>query len=153
MRLGLLALMLAWAFAVPETADAQQAVQELVAYQVKGDAVPEPLGGLEGDAVRGKAIVLDRTRGNCLICHAFPVDGQPFQGELGPAMAGVASRLTEGQIRLRMIDQSRIQPETIMPPYYRVDDLTRVAPECRGEPALEAQEIEDVIAYLETLKD
>jgi len=145
--------MLAWAFAVPETADAQQAVQELVAYQVKGDAVPEPLGGLEGDAVRGKAIVLDRTRGNCLICHAFPVDGQPFQGELGPAMAGVASRLTEGQIRLRMIDQSRIQPETIMPPYYRVDDLTRVAPEYRGEPALEAQEIEDVIAYLETLKD
>lgn len=145
--------MLAWAFVASQVADARQAAQELLGYAVKGDAVPEPLGGLQGDAERGREIVLDRTRGNCLICHAFPVEGQPFQGELGPPMAGVATRLTEGQIRLRMIDQSRVNPETVMPPYYRVEGLTDVAPEYRGKPALDAREIEDVIAYLTTLDD
>lgn len=120
-------------------------------FEVRGDSVPDPLGALEGDAERGRSIVLDRRRGNCLICHAFPVEGEPFQGEIGPDMAGVASRLTEGQIRLRLIDQSRINPETIMPPYYRTAGLKDVAPEFVGRPALEAQEIEDVVAYLRTL--
>jgi sulfur-oxidizing protein SoxX len=124
----------------------------LLPYEVKGDAVPQALGGLESDAARGLAIVLDRRRGNCLICHRLPVEGEPFQGELGPPLAGVGSRLTAGQIRLRLIDQSRINPDTIMPPYYRVDGLTNVAPEYRGHPALEAQEIEDVLAYLTSLK-
>jgi sulfur-oxidizing protein SoxX len=120
-------------------------------YEVSGDAVPGPLGGLKGDVERGKAVVLDRRRGNCLICHAFPLAGEPFQGEIGPPMAGIGSRLTAGQIRLRLIDQSRIDPDTIMPPYYRVDGLRNVAPEYRGRPALGAQEIEDVLAYLTSL--
>lgn len=144
--------MLAWASAVT-AAVAQQAAEGLLPYEVRGDAVPEPLGGLKGDAERGKAIALDRSRGNCLICHSLPVAGQPFQGELGPALAGVGSRLSEGQIRLRMIDQSQIHPATIMPPYYRVEGLTDVAPEYRGKPALNAQEIEDVVAYLVTLTE
>jgi sulfur-oxidizing protein SoxX len=125
----------------------------LLPYEVKGDAVPQALGGLESDAARGLAIVLDRRRGNCLICHRLPVEGEPFQGELGPPLAGVGSRLTAGQIRLRLIDQSRINPDTIMPPYYRTQGLTNVAPEYRGHPALEAQEIEDVLAYLTSLKE
>ncbi|EKE79022.1 putative cytochrome c SoxX protein [Oceanibaculum indicum P24] len=98
-------------------------------------------------------MVLDRRRGNCLICHSVPVPGEPFQGELGPALAGVGARLDEGQIRLRLIDQSRISPRTIMPPYYRVERLRDVAPEYQDKPALEAQEIEDVVAYLKTLTD
>jgi sulfur-oxidizing protein SoxX len=133
---------------IPSTA----AAPGLLSYEVKGDAVPQALGGLEGDAARGRAIVLDRRRGNCLICHRLPVEGEPFQGELGPALAGIGSRLTAGQIRLRLIDQSRINPDTIMPPYYRTQGLTNVAPEYRGHPALEAQEIEDVLAYLTSLK-
>lgn len=153
MKLAGLAAAIAWAFAAGHAADALAANGELKDYMVYGDAVPEPLGGLQGDAARGKAIVLDRTRGNCLICHAFPVEGEGFQGELGPAMTGVGSRLSEGQIRLRMIDQSRINPETIMPPYYRLRGLRDVAPEYDGKPALEAQEIEDVIAYLKTLTE
>ncbi len=125
----------------------------LIPYEVRGDAVPEPLGGLKGDAARGRAIVLDRRSGNCLICHAFPIEREPFQGEIGPPLAGVASRLTEGQIRLRLIDQSRINPKTIMPPYYRVEGLTNVAPEYKGKPALSAQGIEDVVAYLASLTE
>jgi sulfur-oxidizing protein SoxX len=131
----------------------QAAASALLPYDIRGDAIPEPLGGRTGDAVRGKAIVLDRRRGNCLICHAFPIEGEPFQGEIGPPMTGVASRLTKAQIRLRLIDQSRLNPETIMPPFYRVEGLTNVAPEYEGRPALDAQEIEDVVAYLAGLTE
>lgn len=126
---------------------------ELLPYTVQGDSVPQPLGGLAGDPERGREVVLDRRRGNCLICHSAPVPDEPFQGELGPALAGVGARLDEGQIRLRLIDQSRISPRTIMPPYYRVEGLRDVAPEYQDKPALEAQEIEDVVAYLRTLTD
>lgn len=125
----------------------------LVDYTVRGDAVPAPLGGLSGDADRGRAIVVDRRLGNCLICHQFPLPDEPFQGEVGPPMAGVGARLSPGRIRLRLIDQSRLNPRTLMPPYYRVEGLTDVAPEYHGEPALTAQQIEDVVAYLVTLQD
>lgn len=150
MRLAVLAAAVVLSSAA---AGAQAAADGLLPYAVRGDAVPSPLGGLTGDPDRGRAVVLDRRRGNCLICHAFPVGNEPFQGSLGPAMAGVGSRLDRGQIRLRLIDQSRLNPQTIMPPYYRVDGLVDVAPEYRGRPALEAQEIEDVVAYLATLTD
>ncbi len=130
-----------------DTADGEP----LVAFEVRGDAVPEPLGGCAGDPDRGRAVVVDRRSGNCLICHQFPMPDQPFQGEIGPPMAGVGARLSEGQIRLRLIDQSRLNPATLMPPYYRVDGLTNVAPEYRGRPALDAQALEDVVAYLTTL--
>ena len=147
---GTVAIIL-WALAAPAAHAQTQESEPLVAYEVRGDAVAEALGGLEGDPARGKAVVLDRRRGNCLICHGFPIEDQPFQGEIGPPMAGVASRLSEGQIRLRLIDQSRVNPETIMPPYYRIEGLTNVAADYAGRPALGAQEIEDVVAYLISL--
>ncbi len=138
----------------PHAANAQpQGGSGLLPFAVTGDAVREPLGGLKGDPERGRATVLDRRKGNCLICHAFPIADEPFQGDIGPPMAGVASRLSEGQIRLRLIDQSRINTETIMPPYYRVDGLNNVAAEYAGRPALDAQDIEDVVAYLMSLTD
>lgn len=146
------ALAVAWALVTAMTAGAQpMAKAGMLPFAVERDAVPAPLGGLKGDPARGKAIVIDRRRGNCLICHAFPIGKEPFQGEIGPSMSGIASRLSEGQIRLRLIDQSRINPETIMPPYYRTEELTNVAPEYKGRPALDAQEIEDVVAYLASL--
>ena len=151
MKLATLALAVLWGAASAAARPAGAA--ELLPFAVRGDTVPAALGGLTGDPDRGRAVVLDRRRGNCLICHAFPVAGEPFQGELGPAMAGVGSRLDAGQIRLRLIDQSRINPRTIMPPYYRTEGLANVAPEYRGRPALEAQEIEDVVAYLKTLTE
>ncbi len=132
-------------------ADGQAVAEELLPFEIHGDAVPKALGGLSGDAQRGKQIILDRRKGNCLICHTFPIEDEPFQGAIGPPMSGVARRLSEGQIRLRMIDQSRINPKTAMPPYYRTKGLADVAPEYEGRPALSAQEIEDVVAYLATL--
>ncbi|MEQ8818593.1 MAG: sulfur oxidation c-type cytochrome SoxX [Thalassobaculum sp.] len=148
---AVLALVLAWAAAEAVARDA--AAADLLPYAVRGDAVPDPLGGLAGDPERGRAVVLDRGRGNCLICHAVPIDGEPFQGVLGPGLAGVGDRLRPGQIRLRLIDQARLDPDTVMPPYYRVEGLVDVAPEYRGRPALQAQEIEDVVAYLSSLRD
>jgi L-cysteine S-thiosulfotransferase len=120
---------------------------------VAGDAIQTPLEGRAGDAVRGRAVVKDRTNGNCLICHAAPEPDELFMGNIGPDLKGVGSRLTAGQLRLRLVDQSRINPNTVMPPYYRIDGLTRVAPRFQGQPALTAQQIEDVVAYLATLKE
>lgn len=131
---------------------AEMAVSIVAEERFVGDSIPEPLTEMPGDPERGRHIVLDRETGNCLICHRVPERQERFQGELGPDLAGVGSRLTAGQLRLRIVDQSRFNPATLMPPYYRVDRLTRVAEQFRGKPALTAQEVEDVIAYLQTLR-
>ncbi len=134
-------------------AEAPDAGVGAAAFRIEGDAIPEPLGGLRGDAARGRATVIDREVGNCLICHAVPDPSQAFQGELGPPLQGVGSRLSDGQLRLRIVDQTRLNPETIMPPYHRVAGLTNVAARYRGKPALSAQEVEDVVAYLASLRE
>ncbi|WP_332686634.1 sulfur oxidation c-type cytochrome SoxX [Bosea sp. (in: a-proteobacteria)] len=121
-------------------------------YLVADDAIPAPLGGLIGNATRGRSLVLDRTRGNCLICHRVPEPDEPFQGTIGPPLAGVGARLSAGQLRLRLVDASRLNPETVMPPYFRTEGLRDVALQYRDRPALTAQEIEDVVAYLASLR-
>lgn len=131
---------------------APQQTAALEAYEVAGDAIPRPLGGLTGDIAHGEALVRDRERGNCLICHQGVDRREPFQGSIGPPFAGVGARLTAGQIRLKLVDASRLNPETVMPPYYRTEGLLDVAPQYRGKPALSAQEIEDVVAYLASLR-
>lgn len=117
-------------------------------FAVVGDAIPQPLTATAGDAARGRHIVLDREVGNCLICHRLPEQGEPFQGDLGPDLTGIGTRLSAGQLRLRLVDESRLNPATLMPPYYRVEGLNRVAAKYRGKPVLSAQDIEDVVAYL-----
>ena len=124
----------------------------LEAYTVVGDAIPAPLGGKIGDIKRGRALVLDRTQGNCLICHHVPEPNEPFQGTIGPGLAGVATRLDAGQLRLRLVDASLLNPATVMPPYFRIEGLRDVAPAFRDRPALTAQEIEDVVTYLASLR-
>jgi L-cysteine S-thiosulfotransferase len=96
--------------------------------------------------------VLDRQVGLCLLCHSGPFPEEQFQGNLAPSLAGVGSRLSAGQIRLRIVDASRVNPDTIMPPYLRTEALERVAPAYRGKTVLSAQQIEDVVAFLVTLK-
>lgn len=122
-------------------------------FAVTDDAITLPLAGRLGDALRGRHLVLDRERGNCLICHQLRVERQPFQGDLAPPLDGVGARLTPAQIRLRLVDQSRLNPATLMPPYHRVDALTRVAGRFKDRPVFDAQEIEDVVAWLATLKE
>jgi len=116
------------------------------------DSLPSSLSGAAGDAARGRNIVLDRHVGLCLLCHSGPFPEQSFQGDLAPSLAGVGARLSEGQIRLRIVDASRVNPKTIMPAYFRTEGLTRVAPAQRGKTVLTAQQIEDVVAFLVTLK-
>ena len=125
---------------------------ELVPYAVVGDAIPLPLAGAVGDASAGRAIVVNRTY-TCLLCHSGPFTEQRFQGDLAPSLAGTGSRWSEGQLRLRLVDASRLNAATIMPSYYRVDDLQRVGDAWLGKPILSAQQIEDVVAYLTTLQN
>jgi sulfur-oxidizing protein SoxX len=125
----------------------------LVTYQVEGNAIAWPLTAVPGDVARGRAIVANRQVGLCLLCHAGPLPEERFQGNLAPNLAGSGTRWSAGQLRLRIVDAGRINPDSIMPAYYRIDGLTRVAPAQRGKPIFEAQQVEDVVAYLRTLTE
>lgn len=139
--------------AVALTAAAPAAAAEtLVSYEIVDDAIPNSLTGQPGDPVRGRAIVTDRRVGLCLLCHSGPFPEQHFQGDLAPSLAGAGARAGEGQLRLRLVDASRLNPNTIMPPYYRTEGLDRVAPAFAGKPILTAAQIEDVVAFLVTLR-
>ena len=105
-----------------------------------------------GNPERGRQIVANRQVGLCLLCHAAPIAEERFQGDLAPDLKGVGSRLSEAQIRARIVDPSKANPDTIMPAYYKTDGLTRVAPAFRGKTIFTAEQVEDVVAYLVTLK-
>ncbi len=124
-----------------------------VSYTVVGDAIPLPLTASPGDAARGRAIVANRTVGLCLLCHSGPIPEERFQGNLAPSLAGAGTRWSVAQLRLRIVDGSRLNPDTIMPPYYRTAGLVRVAKAFEGKTILTAAQIEDVVAYLATLKE
>jgi L-cysteine S-thiosulfotransferase len=122
-------------------------------YVIVGDAIPASLTGTPGNAARGKAIVASRQTGLCLLCHSAPLPEEKFQGTIGPDLKGAGSRNTEGQLRLRIVDPRIFNPDTIMPAYYRQDGLEKVAPAFRGKTILTAEQIEDVVAFLITLRD
>lgn len=124
----------------------------LLTGRVFAEETPASLTGAKGDPVRGRAIVADRQVGLCLLCHSGPFPEERFQGDLAPSLAGAGARSTEGQLRLRIADAARLNPKTIMPSYYKTDGIERVAPSFRGKTILSAQQIEDVVAYLATLK-
>jgi sulfur-oxidizing protein SoxX len=131
---------------------AEPASAELVHYAIVGDAIPASLTGTTGDPVRGRAIVANRNLGLCLLCHSGPFPEERFQGNIAPSLSGAGTRWNEGQLRLRIVDASKLNPDTFMPPFYRVDGLTRVPPAFRDKPVLTAVEIENVVAYLMTLR-
>ncbi|MHC2436536.1 sulfur oxidation c-type cytochrome SoxX [Bradyrhizobium sp. USDA 4451] len=126
--------------------------EDLRPYTVVGDAIPLPLTGTKGDAIRGRALVVERSS-TCILCHSGPFPEQAFQGDLAPNLAGSGSRWSEGQLRLRLVDASHLNAATIMPSYYRVDGFTHVGNAWRGKPILSAEQIEDIVAYLVTLRD
>ncbi len=124
-----------------------------VQWENTNNAIHKPLTDEKGNASRGRALVIANDKGNCLACHVLPVDEEPFHGDLGPDLSHVASRLSEAELRLRVVDEKQINPLSIMPGYYRDPSLFNlVANEYTGKTLLSAQEVEDVVAYLVTLK-
>lgn len=129
------------------------AQEALRPYAVVGDAIPQPLAGGKGDPGRGRAVVTNRQVGLCLLCHSGPFPEERLQGTIAPDLKGAGARWSEGQMRLRIVDAGRLNADTVMPPYYRVDGLQRVAAPFRGKPVLSAEQIEDVVAFLMTLRE
>ena len=140
-------------FATLLTSTGAVAQEELRPYRIAGDAIPASLTGAAGDPVRGRAVVIDRRLGACPLCHTGPFAEEKFQGTLAPDLSGAGSRWSEGQLRLRLVDPTRLNPDTIMPAYYRVEGLARVGLAWRGKPILTAEQIEDVLAFLMTLRE
>lgn len=144
MRLALIVVVF---LAAPAAADPMRP------YSITGDAIAQPLAGRPGNASRGRELVANRPASLCLLCHQAPVPEPHAQGTLAPDFTGVGSRLSEGQIRLRIVDMAHIEHSTIMPSYYRVIDHARTAAVWRGRPVLAAEEIEDIVAFLVTLRE
>ncbi len=139
-----------WVVATVIAMDAA-AVTAPEAMRVVGDGVPEPLA-TGGDAARGRALVVARESANCVLCHAVPDAAVRFSGNVGPSLAGVGKRLTQAQLRLRVADNMRVNPDTVMPSYYKIDGLRLVPPNYAGKPVLSPQEVEDIVAWLGTLQ-
>ena len=125
---------------------------ETVAYKIVDDGIPKSLTGKSGDAKAGRKVAYNRKTGNCLACHKLPIPEQQFHGEVGPDLKGVASRYSEAEIRLRVVDSKKMNSDTIMPAFYRDSGFTRLQKKWVGKSILKAQEVEDLLAYLMTLK-
>jgi sulfur-oxidizing protein SoxX len=127
-------------------------VANLVKYQINNDAIATSLTGKAGDPVNGKKLAINRKKGNCLACHSMPIPEQAFHGNIGPDLKGISSQYSEGQLRLRMVNPKILNSETIMPAFYKADGFNRVMKKFAGKTIITAQEVEDIVAYLMTLK-
>lgn len=121
--------------------------------RIVNDAIPAPLTSTPGDAEAGANVFASRGGGHCVLCHQVDGLDAPFQGNVGPVLTDVGSRLSPGQIRLRIVDYELIRPAVLMPSYYRTHNLYQVSEAEAGQPVLPAQSVEDLVAYLSTLKD
>lgn len=143
----------ALALAAPQHARAQGGIDLRSTYTVVGDGIPTPLTDHKPNVENGRRIVTDRQQGLCVLCHSGPFPEVRLQGDIAASLAGTGARWSEAQLRLRMVDASRLNPQTIMPSYYRTEGLERVGSQWRGQPVLDAQQIEDVVAFLRTLRE
>jgi L-cysteine S-thiosulfotransferase len=133
--------------AIAATAHAQ-----LADYKVEGDGIPKSLTGAPGNAARGRALLLERNPANCLECHTVAKDKALNGGSRGPALDGIGANLTAAQLRLSVVDYAQIQPKAGMPSFHKRDSGLLSAKQDRDKPVLNAQQIEDVVAFLQTLK-
>ncbi len=132
----------------------QSRAEEMVTYEIVDDsAIPASLTGKAGNPEKGRELAINRKKGNCLACHILPIPEQSFHGETGPDLNGVASRYSEGELRLRIVNPKVINPDTFMPAFYRSEGLHRVAKKFEGKTILSAEEVEDLLAYVMTLQE
>jgi sulfur-oxidizing protein SoxX len=126
---------------------------EMAKYKVVDEhSIPKSLTGKAGDAANGRKLAIHRKKGNCLACHKMPIPEQLFHGTIGPDLAGVASRYSEAELRLRVVDPKVLNADTIMPSFYRESGYTAVLKQFKGKTIISAQDVEDIVAYLMTLK-
>lgn len=150
LHLAAAAVATAMLVSAPMTARAEMA---MVKYEVTdGHEIAKSLTGKAGDPANGRKLAIHRKKGNCLACHTMPIPEQLFHGNIGPDLAGVASRYSAGELRLRLVDATVVNPDTIMPAFYRTAGLHRVLKKFKDKTVLKAQEVEDILAYLLTLK-
>jgi L-cysteine S-thiosulfotransferase len=150
-KISAILLMLLFSFAIMQTSFAQGA--GMIDFRIENDGISLALGGLTGDATRGRSIVINRQKGLCLLCHSGPFPEEKFQGNLAPSLSGTGARLTLGQIRLRVVNNQLVNKNSIMPAYYHTENRTLVARNLRDKTILTAQETEDVVAFIATLKE
>ena len=124
----------------------------LAGIVVVGDGIPGPLTATPGDALRGRAIVVSRQQGLCLLCHSGPFQDERNQGTLATNLAGAGARWSEAQLRLRIVDSRRLNPDSLMPALHKAEGQSRVGAAWQGQPVLDAQQVEDVVAFLRTLQ-
>jgi len=137
----------------PALAEQRQLPEDYCHWQSDAFAIERPLCGLHGDPGRGRVLAADSDAGNCLACHRMPIPEEGFQGTIGPPLNGVGARYSEAQLRLRIVDEQQVNPLTIMPGFYRDPRKAhRVADGFWGKTLLDAQQVEDIVAYLVTLK-
>lgn len=133
--------------------EAALAASHMKAYKVDGHAIKASLTGKPGDAAKGRKLAIHRKKGNCLACHVISdLKDQPFHGNVGPSLDGVAGRYSEGELRMRIVNPKIFHEETIMPAFYKADGFTRPIKKFKGKSVLSAEEVEDIVAYLKTLK-
>jgi sulfur-oxidizing protein SoxX len=126
-------------------------VKGMISYKVVGKSIPKSLTGKPGDPKKGLKTAVNRKKGNCLACHTLPNVKQADHGEIGPPLMGVAKRYKESELRLRLVNPKKINPDSIMPSYYRSSGYTRVQKKWKGKTIISAQDVEDILAYLKTL--
>lgn len=146
------AALLALASLADSPARAQNAAP-LVKFEIKDGGIATSLTGKAGDPQKGRQAIVGRTLGNCIACHEITaLKNELYHGNTAPSLDGVASRMGEGELRLRIVDGTKVNPDTMMPPFYRTDGLNKVMKRFQGTTILTAEQVEDVVAYLKTLR-
>jgi len=140
-------VMAAFSISAPMTASAK----DLVKFKLVGETIPKSLTGKPGDPKKGLKTAVDRRKGNCLACHVLPNVKLADHGEIGPPLAGVAKRYKVGELRLRLVDSKKLNPDSIMPSYYRTAGYHRLQKKWKDKTIISAQDVEDILAYLQTL--
>lgn len=118
---------------------------QTVDYKTEDDGIPKSLTGKPGNAARGKALLAKRDAANCLSCHTIKDKELQPGGTRGPALDGVGAALTPAQLRLSVVDMSSLKRDALMPSFHKAGVVS-------GTPTLSAEEVEDIVAYLATLK-